>query len=389
MGVAVAAMMLVAAPALADVKAGTEAWARGDYKRALAEWRPAALAGDPDAQFNMGQAYKLGRGVPVDPAQAEEWFHKAALQNHLQASDNYGLALFQDGKKAEAAPWLDRSASRGEPRTQLVLGTMLFNGDGVPRDYPRAYALMTRAAQQGLKPAADTLAQMDQYISAPDRERGVQLAEQYQAQAQSAQVAAATPGSRAPRGAGGRSVVVDRGLAPSAPVQTADAPRSPAAARAGGGRSVDGPRTVDLPPSQADAMPDRRHVADAAATPRAAAAPAPRAAAMTERHQTADAAPRAAPAAPERRPATPSAPRPAPRGVASGGRWRVQLGAFRDKGNAQTLWSRIGARVGGSPVYATNGGITRLQAGPFASQADAQRACTHAAGTGCVVVPAS
>ena len=58
------------------------------------------------------------------------------------------LALFQAGKKAEAAPWLEKSVARGEPRAQLVLGTMLFNGDGVPRDYPRAYALMSLAPKR-------------------------------------------------------------------------------------------------------------------------------------------------------------------------------------------------------------------------------------------------
>ena len=184
-----AAALAVAAPAPADVKAGVDAWAKGDFKKAVENWRGPAIAGDADAQFNLGQAYKLGRGVPVDPGLAESWFRKAALQNHEQAGDNYALALFQSGRKAEALPWLEKSVARGEPRCQLVLGTMLFNGDGVPRDYPRAYALMTRAAAAGLPSASQTLVQMDQYISPADRERGTGLAQQYAARA------AARPGS--------------------------------------------------------------------------------------------------------------------------------------------------------------------------------------------------
>ncbi|GAA3249027.1 hypothetical protein GCM10020258_02780 [Sphingomonas yabuuchiae] len=137
--------------------------------------------GDADAQFNLAQAYKLGRGVPLDPTLAESWFRKAAVQGHIQATDNYGLALFQSGKKADAAPWLEKSVAHGEPRAQLVLGTMLFNGDGVPRDYSRAYALMTLASQAGLQAASQTLAQMDQYITPPDRQHGVELAQQYRA----------------------------------------------------------------------------------------------------------------------------------------------------------------------------------------------------------------
>jgi uncharacterized protein len=188
---ALAAGMALATPAGAQsVKAGVDAWGRGDYDGAVAQWRGPAVAGDADAQFNLGQAYKLGRGVPVDPALAESWFRKAALQGHYQAQDNYGLALFQSGRKAEAAPWLEKSVARGEPRGQLVLGTMLFNGDGVPRDYPRAYALMTLASQAGLKAASETLAQMDQYITPADRERGTALAQRYRDELRNAPPAA-------------------------------------------------------------------------------------------------------------------------------------------------------------------------------------------------------
>jgi len=90
---------MTATPALADVKSGVEAWSRGDYPAAVAQWRAPAASGDADAQFNLGQAYKLGRGVTADQAQAVDWFRKAAAQNHPQAIDNYALALFQNNKK--------------------------------------------------------------------------------------------------------------------------------------------------------------------------------------------------------------------------------------------------------------------------------------------------
>lgn len=264
-----------------DVKIGVDAWGRGDYRTAVDRWRGPAVAGDPDAQFNLGQAYKLGRGVPLDAAAAEEWFHKAALQGHFQAQDNYGLALYTAGRKSEAVPWLEKSVARGEPRGQLVLGTMLFNGDGIARDYPRAYALMTLASQQGLKSASETLAQMDQYISPTDRQRGVRLAER------------STPPPR-----------------PGRPL--------PKPVMARGGKPM------------------------LAATPSAAP-----------------------PAA---------------------GNWRIQLGAFRDQANAETLWSRVHPRLGtATPTYAKAGAVVRLQAGGYATKAAAQRACT-AAGAPCVVV---
>ena len=228
LGAVALGLMSAAVPAGADVKAGVDAWARGDFPKAVAEWRPLAIAGDPDAQFNLAQAYKLGRGVPLDPAMAESWFRKAAVQGHLQAQDNYGLALFQSGKKGEALPWLEKSVARGEPRTQLVLGTMLFNGDGVPRDYPRAYALMTRASASGLQSASQTLAQMDQYISPADREKGTALAQQYAAQTSMQPTGPAAPARRAtvaePRPAPRPQIAQNSPLPARVPAPTRPAP---------------------------------------------------------------------------------------------------------------------------------------------------------------------
>ena len=108
---ALAAGMMIALtqPAAADVKAGVDAWQQGDYAKAVAEWQPLAQAGDPDAQFNMGQAYKLGRGVPSSMSTAIDWYRKAAAQGHIRAEDNLGLLMFQQGERASALPYLQRA----------------------------------------------------------------------------------------------------------------------------------------------------------------------------------------------------------------------------------------------------------------------------------------
>ena len=56
-GLIALAACLVAVPALADVKAGVDAWAQGDYRKAVEEWRPAAIAGD--ATHNRGVVAEL------------------------------------------------------------------------------------------------------------------------------------------------------------------------------------------------------------------------------------------------------------------------------------------------------------------------------------------
>ena len=66
-------------------RGGVGGWRRDGVRRAVGEGRPDASAGDADAQCNLGQAYKLGRGVPVDMAMAESWYRKAADQGRADA----------------------------------------------------------------------------------------------------------------------------------------------------------------------------------------------------------------------------------------------------------------------------------------------------------------
>src|SRR4051812_47347046 len=89
-----------------DVKAGIDKWARRDYDGAVALWRPLAEAGDADAQFNMGQAYKFGHGVPLNSGLAMSWYQKAARQGHELAQANVGLLLYNAGRRQEALPWI-------------------------------------------------------------------------------------------------------------------------------------------------------------------------------------------------------------------------------------------------------------------------------------------
>jgi hypothetical protein len=240
LAIATGVALVAAAPACGQVdpvKAGVDAWERGDYRAAVERWRPSAVAGNPDAQFNLGQAYKLGRGVPTDLAMAEEWYRKAALQGHPQAEDNYGLALFQNGKRNDAVQWLTRSAARGEPRAQFVLGTMYFNGDAVQRDWVRAYALIVRASQSGLPQASSALSQMDKYISLQDRQQGLALARRYEEEANRPQLAGparptVTPPARTPV-----TQPAPRPTAAPPPTQVAVRPPAPVAvARAGSWR---------------------------------------------------------------------------------------------------------------------------------------------------------
>ncbi len=171
--------LFCAAPASAEsVKAGIEAWQKADYARAVAIWRPLAENGDADAQFNLGQAYRLGRGVKIDLGSAQVWLERAAAQGHMDAQTTLGLLLFGNGRQAEGARWLKQAAEKGEARALLIYGTALFNGDGVAQDRVLGYAYVSRASAQGLAPAKATLAQMDEVMPLPDRKKGLAIAMQ-------------------------------------------------------------------------------------------------------------------------------------------------------------------------------------------------------------------
>ena len=191
LGAAAAAMLAVPAAAQ-SVQVGVEAWQRQDYQAAVRAWRPLAERGDADAQFNLGHAYRLGRGVEQNLATAEQYYARAARTGHAEAGAMYGLLLFQNGRRSEGLPYIQRAAEAGDPRAQYVYGTALFNGDLVERDWPRAYALMRRAAEQGLPPARTQLAEMERHLSQEDRSRGEELARAIEAQAPT-RVAAAVP----------------------------------------------------------------------------------------------------------------------------------------------------------------------------------------------------
>jgi len=211
----------------ADARAGIDAWQAQNYEEAVRIWRPLADRGDVDAQYNIAQAYFLGRGLPQNMTLAEQWYARAARGGHEEAQANYGLLLFQNGRQREALPWVERAANRGDPRAQYVLGTALYNGDLIARDLPRAYALMSRAAAQNLPPAVTQLAELDRLLTPQDRARGVELARNIATAPPPVQIAAAEPARNPARTSRPRPQAPVRATPEAPPIRTAAARPTP------------------------------------------------------------------------------------------------------------------------------------------------------------------
>lgn len=428
-----AVVTVLALPAQADVKAGVEAWQKGDYSTAVSEWRPLAVQGDPDAQFNMGQAYKLGRGVPADLNTATEWYRKAAEQGHLKAQDNYGLVLFQNNQRETAMPYIQASAARGEPRAQYVLGTAHFNGDIVAKDWVRAYALMTRASASGLSQASQSLSQMDDFIPYEDRQKGVLLAAELEKEAiRNRQMAAIAPKDSLPGTVPPRPI---RSSQPTQPIASTELPPSTVARSSSTSEPRETATAFPRPGSEPSfASSETRVRGEEAAAPGADYAPArpaplptatsaaPPSSALPASSTARTAAPSvaAAPAVSKRAKQTTSSPvydipgytpsvparadtetgvgsspsRPAasaktPRpalAAHSGGDWRIQLGAFSTQPRAESLWNGLETRyaelASRQPYLVKAGDVIKLQAGSFGSKAEAEAICDKIGASG-------
>ena len=349
---ALLAALILPAPAQADTKAGVDAWGRGDFAAAVREWQAEALRGDADALYNLGQAFRLGKGVPQDLGKAEDLYGRAAGMGHVQAADNYGLLVFQRGEQARAMPYIIAAAGRGDPRAQYLLGIAHFNGQLIAKDWVRAYALVSLAQQQGIAPATTAIKQMDGFIPIEQRQQAAQLATVLRSEADATrarQLAAADLGAAIPPTAQPK---------PALPAPVRVASTAPDDSPATAGADYARPAASPLPPRPVLAskpLPAPAPVRTAAVVP----APTPK------------------PAAPK--PAAPTASGP----------WRVQLGAFGVAANADAQWARLKGRpeLAGHPrINVKAGAVTKLQAGGFASQAAAKAACDKlaAAGTTCI-----
>lgn len=82
-----------------------------------------AEKGDVVAQYNLGQMYRRGEGVPENDALAVVWYRKAANQGYAYAQYN--------------------------------LGYMYANGEGVPVNFIRGYLWWSMAKTQGNVLAAE------------------------------------------------------------------------------------------------------------------------------------------------------------------------------------------------------------------------------------------
>jgi uncharacterized protein len=342
------ALLLAASilPVHADVDDGVQKYQKGDFKGAVQEWMPLAQAGDANAAFNLGQAYRLGRGVKQDLPRAFTHYEQAAKLGHVTAQGNLGTLLYfsaapvQNRKKA--VEWWHTAAQNGDSRAQYMLGILYFNGDDVTKDWAKAYAYTSLARDAGLPEAKASFSKMSRHLKADDLAEGdrqkTHIVSARNAIANSAPPVLADSGQDRPVVAW--STASEK---PGSMPEQISATANP---------------SMNLPTSQPVARPDLPTVFSGL--------PAATATATTAPMQVAVVTPPPA--------VTAAAP------AAVSGSWRVQLGAFGTREAAERAWANFqqqgGQALAGTTVnYEPAGSATRLQALGFASKAKADAAC--------------
>lgn len=158
--------------ARADLAKGLEAVEAGHWPTALAEFKPLANQGDPNAQVNLGNLYMRGLGVEQDYGTAYGWYAKAAGQGHATGQNKLAVMLYYGlGVKenhAEAAHWFLKAAEQGDPAAAMVIAELYDKGDGAPASKINAYVWFSIAADLGKEDALNQRAHLANQLSPND-----------------------------------------------------------------------------------------------------------------------------------------------------------------------------------------------------------------------------
>jgi len=111
-----------------------------------------AEQGSASAQYQLGEFYRAGDGVPQAYLQAVQWYRRAAEQGHVRAQNRLahlyriGRGLPQDYR--QSVQWYRLAAEQGDANSQLYLSIHYYLGKGVPRDLISAYYWANLAATE-------------------------------------------------------------------------------------------------------------------------------------------------------------------------------------------------------------------------------------------------
>ncbi len=138
-----------------------------------AEWyRRAAAQGHREAELRLAQMLERATGIPGDPDEARRLYAHAAEAGIVVAQFNLAV-MMEEGRGGErdveaAAAWYHAAALQGHGRAANNLATMLARGEGVEADRDAALRWYRVAAHRGVDDALYNLGVL--YLKEPHRD---------------------------------------------------------------------------------------------------------------------------------------------------------------------------------------------------------------------------
>jgi len=149
---------------IAQAKLGTWHSDAGNFDSAALWWRKAAEQGWAESQHNIGYAYRVGKGVPLDLAQGLEWTRKASAQGFsistYTLSEYYATGKGVEADQERAFAFCKQAAQEGFGPAQLRLAKRFEKGEGIEKDLEQAVHWYQKAGDSGDSAAEYTLGYM-------------------------------------------------------------------------------------------------------------------------------------------------------------------------------------------------------------------------------------
>lgn len=101
----------------------------------------------------LGLIYETGDGVAVDNNQAQRWYLKAASLGNLEAQRSMARRFYEKEKYAQAFDWFKKAALQNDAHSVFMIGVLLQEGRGVPKNLKKGFDFILKAARMGDKEA--------------------------------------------------------------------------------------------------------------------------------------------------------------------------------------------------------------------------------------------
>lgn len=156
-----------------------------------------AEKGHADAQYDIGEMYEKGSGVPVDMKKAFGWFEKSANQGHIKAQFKVAYMYYKgqgvDMNVKKAFNLMEKPANEGNVRAQFYFGQMIERGVVDKADLDEAFTWYSRSSLGGYKPADEALAELKVAMADRMRKEDERLRREEEAATKSIAKTTATP----------------------------------------------------------------------------------------------------------------------------------------------------------------------------------------------------